>query len=438
MRVLLISSSFPYPIDIGRKVIISGFLEYFLCAFGAANVIFAYVASGAEVPRRGELGCEVVALPLDGIARRLIGVTWESLVRRRHAVQEMMVYSQTAAVRLKTLLYGTAPDLVVVDTVRMAQYLEAETRRSARTFVYLDDLYSLRYRRMLLAMRAYPDVPFDSIGSFGRFMPGYVRRVAAAPTLQRSLLRLESRLLEEREQEMPLHFDRALLLNAEEAAHLAKQTGATNIYTVKPLLRSHRRRLSRRFTGEPTYVFLGNLQYPANAYSLSLFMRKAMPTLMRAQPRTKLIVIGRGANEDLIEQGKASDGRVEFLDFVDDLAPLMSTAAAMVVPLVYGSGLKMKVLDALYYGLPVVSTPQGIDGVPVTPGRECFVKDDIESFAQPLTELLDPGRNRWMSDCAQDLYAAQFAPDIVWAEYQGIFGMTEVPRALPQPQTYAQ
>jgi hypothetical protein len=85
----------------------------------------------------------------------------------------------------------------------------------------------------------------------------------------------------------------------------------------------------------------------------------------------------------------------------------------------------------------VVSTPQGIDGVPVTPGRECFVKDDIESFAQPLTELLDLGRNRWMSDCAQDLYAAQFAPDVVWAEYQGIFGTAEVPRALPQPQTYA-
>lgn len=438
MRVLVISSSFPYPIDIGRKVIISGFLEYFLRTFGADNVVFAYVASGREVAPRGELTCDVVALPLDSIARRLIGVTWESFVRRRHALQEMMVYSQTAATYIKKLLYATSPDLVVVDTVRMAQYLEAEARRSARTFVYLDDLYSLRYRRMLLAMRAYPDVAFDSIGSFGRFMPGYVRRVAAAPTLQRSLLRLESRLLEEREQVMPLHFDRALLLNAEEAASLAKQTGATNICTIKPLLRGHRHRLPRRFTGDPTYIFLGNMQYPANAYSLSLFMCKAMPPLVRAQPRTKLIVIGRGANADLMEQGKACDGRVQFLDFVEDMAPLMSTAAAMVVPLVYGSGLKMKVLDALYYGLPVVSTPQGIDGVPVTPGRECFVEEDIESFVHPLTELLDLCRNRWMSDCAQDLYATQFAPDVVWAEYQEIFGMAELPTAMPQPQTYAQ
>ena len=437
MRVLVISSSFPYPIDIGRKVVISGFLQYFLRAFGADNVIFAYVASGGEVVPRGELGCGVVALPLDGIARRLIGVTWESLVRRRHAIQEMMVYSQAAATRIKKLLYVTSPDFVVVDTVRMAQYLEAEVRRSARTFVYLDDLYSLRYRRMLLAMRAYPDVAFDSIGSFGRFMPGYVRRVAAAPTLQRSLLRLESRLLEEREQEMPLHFDRALLLNADEAARLGKQTGATNIYTVKPLLPGQRRRLPRRFAGEPTYVFLGNLQYPANSHSLSLFMRNAMPPLVRAQPRTKLIVIGRGANSDLIQQSKAWDGRVQFVDFVEDLAPLMSTAAAMVVPLVYGSGLKMKVLDALYYGLPVVSTPQGIDGVPVTPGRECFVGDDIESLAQPLMELLDVGRNRWMSDCAQDLYAAQFAPDVVSAEYQRIFCTTELPAVVPRRQAYA-
>jgi glycosyltransferase involved in cell wall biosynthesis len=195
--------------------------------------------------------------------------------------------------------------------------------------------------------------------------------------------------------------------------------------------------LPRRFAGDPTYLFLGNLQYPANAYSLSLFMREAMPGLVRTQPRTKLIVLGRGANADLMKQSRSWDGHIQFLDFVEDLAPLMSTAAAMVVPLIYGSGLKMKVLDALYYGLPVVSTRHGIDGVPATAGRECFIEDDVAAFVNPLTQLLDVGLNRRMSHCAQNLYAEQFAPEIVWNEYEAIFGTSKVRIAPLQRQQHA-
>ncbi len=436
MKVLIISSSFPYPVDIGRKVIISGFLEYFISAFGAENVVLAYVTPVADLAPRGEINCNVLTLPLDGIGQRLVGTTWQSLICRRHAVQEMMLYSRRAATQLEHLLQALSPSLVIVDTVRMAQYIESAMPRPARSILYLDDLYSLRYKRMLLAMDAYPDVALDSIGSFGRFLPSFMKSLAGGTVAQQYLLRLESGLLEKREQELPRRFDSVLLLNADEAASLAGQAGTKNVFTVKPLLRRHRHRLPRCFTGDPTYLFLGNLQYPANAYSLSLFMREALPGLVRAQPRTKLIVVGRGANADLMDAGRLWMDHVQFLDFVEDLAPLMATAAAMVVPLIYGSGLKMKVLDALYYGVPIVSTRHGIDGVPATDGRECFIEDDIAAFVSPLTQLLDLDMNCRMSRCAQELYAEQFAPEVVWNQYQEIFGSAK-PRSVSSERQHA-
>jgi glycosyltransferase involved in cell wall biosynthesis len=422
MKVLVLSSSFPYPVDIGRKVIISGFLEYLVSVFGAENVVFAYIASPADSHVGARLSCGAFALPLDGIGRRIAGVAWQSIICRRHALQEMLLYSPQAAAQLRRLMQTTSPDLVVVDTVRMAQYVEAGAPLLPRSILYLDDLYSLRYRRMLMTMRAYPEVGLESVGTFARFLPAFMRRLARGQAIQQYLLRLESDLLEKREEELPHHFDSVLLLNAEEATRLSGQSGTKNVLTVKPLLRAHRNRLPRCFTGDPTYLFLGNLGYPANAYSLSLFMTQTLPGLIEADPHAKLIVVGRGADAQLKQQGRCWGAHVQFLDFVEDLAPLMATAAAMVVPLIYGSGLKMKVLDALYYGLPIVSTQCGIDGVPATPGSECFIEDDITAFVKPLTKLLDIDLNRRMSDCAQKLYAEQFAPEIVWSEYRKIFG----------------
>jgi glycosyltransferase involved in cell wall biosynthesis len=275
---------------------------------------------------------------------------------------------------------------------------------------------------MIETAQSHPNMPFDAIGTFGRFLPSGLRRAARGPQLQRGLLAFESRLLERREIQLVDRFDSILLLNEQETVHLAQCSGADNIRTVKPLLRAHCNRLPRRFNGEPTYLFLGNLQYPANAYSLSLFMTQTMPKLIKANRRAKLLVIGRQSGTGLAEQAQRLGSHVQFLDYVEDLAPVMATAAAMVIPLIYGSGLKMKVLDALYYGVPIVSTECGVEGIPVTPGLNGLIENDVGEFVEPLIRLLNRDLNRRMSDEAQRLYAEEFAPEIVWREYGAIFG----------------
>lgn len=425
MKALLLSSSFPYPVDVGRKVIMAGFIEYLISVLGAENVTFAYMESGADGESPIRAPCGVSLLSLEGLPKRLAGVAWQGLIKKRRAFQEMMLRSRTAFREVQSLLQQISPDLVVVDTVRMAQYVESLSPKPYRSILYLDDLYSLRYRRMIGAMRAYPEAVLDPFGTFGRFIPPAMREMMRGQALQQRLLSLESHLLERREKELPYRFDSVLLLNADESRSLAMRSKANNITTVKPFLAGHRNRLPRRFTGEPTYLFLGNLRYPANAFSLAVFLAQALPALLRTDPRTKLIVVGRGADPRLKELGSESGGHIEFRDYVEDLAPLMSKAAAMVVPLVYGSGLKMKVLDGLYYGIPIVSTPWGIEGVPAAHGSECFIVDDVSGFVEPLLDLRDVDLNTRMSQRGQELYAKEFAPEVVWDQYGQIFGTRE-------------
>lgn len=420
-KVLVVSSSFPYPPDIGRKVVIVGFLSYLARTFGENNVTFAHIGEDPDFAGQSPLPCRSAPLPLDDLGRRMSRVFWHSVVRQHYALQEMMLYSKRAEERLGDLIDAIRPDIVLGDTIRMARYFERRAYRAPRSILYLDDLYSLRYRRMLDTIQAHPDVALDAIGTFGRFLPRSIRRAVRGRELQRVLLGFESRLLNRREIELTQHFDQVLLLNRDEKARLTQSSGAQNIGTVKPLLGSHRGRLPRRFDGMPTYLFLGNLLYPANAYSLSLFIARTLPELIKADPRTKLLVIGRHRGSGLPEKARSLAPHIEFLDYVEDIAPLMATAAAMVIPLVYGSGLKMKALDALYYGIPMVSTDCGIDSIPVRPGCDVLIENDVAEFVSPLLRLLDPALNDRISGASQRLYAQEFAPEVVWREYGAIF-----------------
>lgn len=428
MKVLFVSSGFPYPVDAGRKVVLSGFLDYAVTAVGADNVALLCISSGPdEEDLIGLAPCRTFFVPLAPAVVRAAGVVWNSLVLRRRPIQETTLAAPAAKEVLRALLREMKPDVVVLDTIRVAGLVGAEERQAARCILYLDDLYSLRYRRTLEAMAKFPDAAIAALGTFGRFLPGPARRLVDNRSIQTFLLRLESILVAKREAQTPAAFDEVLLLNSAEAARLRELTGATNVHVVPPLIRRGSRQLKRAFRGQPTFLFLGNLCYPANSYSLSLFLRRAMPALVEQAPDVRLMVVGRGKDTELVDLARSFNGSVEFLDFVEDLEALANSAAGMVVPLVFGTGLKIKVIEAFARGLPVVSTSCGTDGLEVRDGIECLIENDLAAFPRAMVQLLDPTVNERLSAAGATFYATHLAPNVVHAKYRGLF-------LQPQPQ----
>jgi glycosyltransferase involved in cell wall biosynthesis len=132
---------------------------------------------------------------------------------------------------------------------------------------------------------------------------------------------------------------------------------------------------------------IATMHYPPNAEALRWFRDAVWPLLRAADPLATVDVAGPRPPADLTAWGD-SDERVRVHGFVDDLDGLYASAAVFIVPLHAGSGVRVKVLEALAAGVPVVSTSVGIDGLDLLAGEHVLVADRPEEFAQAVRTLL--------------------------------------------------
>ena len=414
MKALVISSSYPYPIDMGRKVVMAGYLEYLCRQIGAENVVYATADTDFARP---PMEFRVVQLPIAHPVRRMAAAAWQSALIRRKPMQEAMFSNPVALDIVKDLISSLHPDVLLVDTVRMAQYAELANKRVGRRVMHLDDLYSLRYRRTLDLLRRESGLHLDAVGSFARFLPAPLSHMAHAG--QKQLLILESDLLRRREIWAARAFDCALLLNDEETRMLARASGSDRVNTIRPLIKRPTKR-ARKHVDKPVFLFLGSFTLLANVHAFSAFL-DALPAIFERIPAATILVAGKSAADAIRAKAGRYGDRVRFLGYVPNISELMTTATAMVAPISLGTGVKMKVLDALAHGLPLVSSRAGIDGTGITSGREALVSDDLATYPEQLATVLDPGVNRRMSEACLDLYETTYSPEAVSPQYRQVF-----------------
>ena len=136
----------------------------------------------------------------------------------------------------------------------------------------------------------------------------------------------------------------------------------------------------------PTVLHLGTMFWPPNIQGVLWFAREVLPLVHRQEPDVRFVVVGKDPPESV--RALATDSRIEVTGYVDDLNPYLSTADAFVVPLHAGSGMRVKILDAWKWGLPVVSTPMGAEGIEVKAGANILLASDARAFADATLRLL--------------------------------------------------
>lgn len=126
----------------------------------------------------------------------------------------------------------------------------------------------------------------------------------------------------------------------------------------------------------PSVVMLGNFTYPPNVDGAHWFLDRVWPLVGAQVPTADLSLVGPGS--DRLEHGRG---------FVDDLDELLRTARLSVVPLLHGSGTRLKILDSWARGVPVVSTGVGADGLDAS-GSAALIGDTPAAFADHVVRLL--------------------------------------------------
>ena len=138
-------------------------------------------------------------------------------------------------------------------------------------------------------------------------------------------------------------------------------------------------------------LFVGGFAHPPNADAVRWFMQEIWPALKKQCPTLTFHVVGSRAPEEILAMNDPEHG-VVIHGFVSDeeLSRLYRTLSMVVVPLRYGAGVKGKVIEAMYYGAPVVTTSVGAEGIP---GADAVMRiaDRPEAFAEEVLKLLsDP------------------------------------------------
>jgi polysaccharide biosynthesis protein PslH len=139
---------------------------------------------------------------------------------------------------------------------------------------------------------------------------------------------------------------------------------------------------------DPVFIlFCGALSTFPNSEGLLWFYNNIWPVVRKTLPQLQLLIVGSGELPQGCQQLK-KDPSLVFTGPVDDVRCWYNKAAVSIVPLLSGSGTRLKILEAMSFGLAVVSTSKGAEGIDHMDGKDIIIADEAEEFANQLISLL--------------------------------------------------
>ena len=154
------------------------------------------------------------------------------------------------------------------------------------------------------------------------------------------------------------------------------------------------------FVHRPLSIFhIGSMEWQANEQGVMWFLKKVWPRVLSAQPNVKFHLAGKGLSKTdprFFQTGIVNHGEV------DDAEVFMQSHGIMIVPIQAGSGIRIKSLEAMALGVPVVSTSIGAQGLTVESGTQMLIADDPAGFADGIIQLLlNPAASQEMTQQAR-------------------------------------
>lgn len=224
------------------------------------------------------------------------------------------------------------------------------------------------------------------------------------------------------ELEICRRFDHLVTMSEEDAALLRRYEGRLPPVSVVPngvSLADHPMR--RAAAPQPSLLFVGYFLHPPNVEGILHFARRVWPLVRSRHSEVRLEVVG-AAPPPAVERLGRLDG-ITVHGYVEDLAPFYEGCAVFVAPLRRGSGTRLKILEAMARGIPVVATSVACEGLGVTDGREVWLADGPRSMAERLLAALgNPRACRELAARARAFVAANYDYERLTRRYVEVYG----------------
>ena len=137
----------------------------------------------------------------------------------------------------------------------------------------------------------------------------------------------------------------------------------------------------------PSLFHIGALDWSPNQEGLIWFFNQCWPKIHSQNPDLKFYLAGRNA-PDWFERLTKQEG-VEYLGEINDAYDFINSKAIMVVPLFSGSGMRIKIIEGMALGKPIVTTDVGTEGIPTEDGRNILIANDADHFIEAINKLIN-------------------------------------------------
>jgi glycosyltransferase involved in cell wall biosynthesis len=388
-RALFLAAEAPYPIIGGGPNRAASVLEYLARRFSVHGVFFREPGApdpAAAIPPGRLDRADVVELPFHSkhpLARLVRNAS--RLARNRSPLIDR--FSGFEA-QIERFLGGQRYEAAFIEHFWCAPYVQQLRPHAKRVFVDLYNVESAWHRSMAAS---------DS----GALAWAHRRFAGAA--------------LESERYWLP-RFDR-ILVTSHDDAKLVREITADVPVTVYP--NALQLMVPPPRSDRPEIIFSGNLEYAPNIQAVRYFHRNVWPALQSRWPQLKWKILSK--NPGLISDLAQRDSDIQITGFVENAVPVIAQAQVAVVPLLAGSGTRIKILEAWAASTPVVSTTLGAEGLEYRDREHLVVADNAETFTAAVSEMLSlPVHRERIGAAGRRLYEEQYTWQTAWKALDGV------------------
>ncbi len=341
-------------------------------------IIASFLETGDDVTLKPEFIDRLVLLPKPNANEKIKNVVWMSQIKQKLPMQTSLFWSKEAKEIIDGLIVEEQPEIIIGDMVRCTEYLRD---REAYTIADLDDRISLRYKRQV-------ESGISQINPYGAFLnsvPKALQAFIMLKPIRQAVVKKEIKLLSRYELEMGSASNATIFVAEQETKTFNRELGKEKAVTV-PLGVDTEYFYYRECDKKDNLIgFLGALNVSHNESAVKHFVSDIFPKVLSDVSDAQFIVIGGGASADLL---KLSSDRVTFTGKVDDVRKYLERCKVFVCPMIYGSGVKTKILEAMAIGLPVVTSSIGAENINAIDGSDWVIADKDHEFASNIIDLL--------------------------------------------------
>ncbi|MCI4669915.1 MAG: glycosyltransferase [Bacteroidia bacterium] len=351
MKVLVLTSRLPYPIEKGDKLRV-----YHQIRELAKKHELVLCSLIEEKPEKESLDhlrkfcSEIYTFPLDkmGIALSLVKAFLTG-----KSIQVAYFYRNSIHEKIKEIANDHKADFVFCQLIRMSEY--AKDLEMNRALDYMDC-----------------------------FSEGMSRQAREGKKWQKPIFAREARILRNYQREIYNSFDFHSIISDQDRK-LLDPDGVLDIKVMPNGIDSTYFApidVKEKFD----LVFVGNMGYFPNINAVKYLVHRVMPLVWQKRPETSILIAGARPHADVLALG--SDKRVHISGWVEDIRESYSSGKVFVAPIFAGSGQQNKILEAMAMERPCLTTPLVNNAIKAKPGLEIEEAEDEETFAEKILELL--------------------------------------------------